>query len=159
MQLVLTRNYSFSSAMIRARMSFSKKRLEHWSHAILLLDDGITCIDSTFKLGGVRERPFAEAIHASRDWQIKRMPLVLPKPDAALGRAKALVGRPYDLRNVFGWAVGSRDWDDSGSEYCFEFLALVIEAGSEYRFPSHQRVSGYDLQQAAEHLVSVYGRV
>lgn len=154
MELLLTRSWSITSFLIRLRLTLSKKRIEPWSHAILVLDDGVNCIDSTFKLNGVRPRPLAEALHGIHPRQMKRHPLALPKADEALAVAKSLIGRPYDTRNVFGWGIGSREWDDAGGEYCFEFLARVIEAGSNYRFPSLQRVSGRDLEQAALHLVS-----
>lgn len=154
MELILTRNYGLSSLLIRARLSFSKKRIEPWSHAIFGLPGGEDCIDSTFKLGGVRRRPLKEALKGCFSWQVKRLPLVLPYPQAALVEVGRLEGKPYDLRNAFGWAVGSRDWDDTSAEYCFEVLARIIEAGSDYRFPSLQRVSGRDLEQAALALVS-----
>jgi hypothetical protein len=150
-QFYLTRSNTFASAVIRARMSFSKKRLERWSHGLVLLPSR-GCIDSTFKLGGVVERPLQDALKGTHPQQRRLLTVNLPREEQALQWGLDQREKPYDTRAVFGWGIGDRDWHDPAAWFCFEFIAAWIEAGSDYRFPDLRRVSGGDLEEAVRFL-------
>ena len=55
----------------------------------------------------------------------------------------------YDWRAIWGFAGGSREWNDDFSWFCFELIAAQIELGSAYRFPNRNRVTGKDLIEAS----------
>lgn len=137
---VLTRSHSLSSFAIRARLG------ERWSHALVPLSP-VHCIDSTFKAGGVRKRLMTEAMaHAS-----SRLYLHCPldREIEAQDWLESQVGTGYDWRAIWGFAGGSREWNDDFSWFCFELIAAQIELGSAYRFPNRNRVTGKDLIEAS----------
>ena len=137
---VLTRSRSLSSLAIRARLG------EPWSHALVPASP-VRCIDATFKAGGVRSRPMVDAMaHASA-----RMYLHLPldREREAQDWLESQVGKGYDWRAIWGFAGGSREWNDDFAWFCFELVAGAVELGSAYRFPNRNRVTGKDLIEAS----------
>lgn len=139
MIFAVTRANSLASLAIRARL------WEPWSHALVV--EGDWAIDSTFKLGGVRRRELTQATHGASaiDWALA------PLPYEARAREWLYhqIGRDYDWRPILGWVGGGRDWRDPYAWFCFELVAGMIEAGSEYRFVDMERVTGVDLLRAA----------
>ncbi len=137
MRFGLARSMTPTSLLIQARL------WEPWSHAFVM--DGVRVIDSTFKHGGVRRRDGV-------DGAVLEVHCPLPREDAARVFLAQQVGKPYDWRAVWGWAWAGRDWHDDFAWFCFELVAGAIEAGSDYRFPNLNRVTGTDLQMAAADL-------
>lgn len=137
---ILTRSHSVGSLAIRTRL------WEPWSHGLVPISP-VTCIDATFKAGGVRKRPMVAAIGESS----ARLYLDLPLDREALASdfLHEQLGQDYDWRPIWGWVGGGRDWNDDYAWFCFELIAAAIEAGSSYRFKNRNRVTGNDLIEAS----------
>lgn len=49
----------------------------------------------------------------------------------------ATSGRPYDWRAIVSFAFGERDWRETDSWFCSEFVALVLEKTNLVKFPAN----------------------
>lgn len=147
MKVVLTRSLSISSLLIRARLSIARRRIERWSHALVLLDDGAV-IDSTFKAGGVRLRTFAAAMrHAKKSVAID---IQLRDEAAAAAWLRAQIGKPYDWRACWGIAISSREWRDEFAWFCFELVAGAASAGGRDVDTDASLITGGDILELAQ---------
>lgn len=141
MQVLLVRAHTLGSLAIRARL------WENWSHAAVISYPGWV-IDSTFKAGGVRQRPIADVLKHASAYKVIHLPV--PDEHAALEFLKDQVGKPYDWRAILGWATSDRDWADDSAWFCFELVAAAAKAGGLDKWKDLKRVSGWQLEQAAK---------
>lgn len=139
MNVILTRSSSLSSLAIQARL------WERWSHGLVSISP-VHCIDSTFKAGGVRKRTMVEALGPASSQLYLTIPLARERE--ARDWLESQIGTYYDWRAIWGFAGGSREWNDDYSWFCFELIAAAIELGSDYRFSNRNRVTGNDLIEA-----------
>jgi uncharacterized protein YycO len=141
MRVILVRSRSLGSVLIRARL------WENWSHAAVLLQNG-DIIDATFKAGGVRRRKLDDVLKHASDFRIITLPI--PDPVAAASFLHAQIGKPYDWRAILGWATSDREWADDSAWFCFELVAAAAQAGGLHAWNDLKRVSGWQLEQAAQ---------
>lgn len=143
MNVILTRSNSLGSLAIQARL------WERWSHGLVSITP-VHCIDSTFKAGGVRRRTMVEALGPASSQLYLTIPLARERE--ARDWLESQIGTGYDWRAIWGFAGGSREWNDDYSWFCFELIAAAIELGSDYRFQNRNRVTGNDLIAASKTL-------
>ncbi len=127
----------------RSAMSLPIREATHsrWSHTgiIEVADDGVFVLEA---IAPVSRTPFAKWKARGEGGVVKVLRLKEMDPKgaaAALAYAKALVGKPYDLR--FGWG------DDA--LYCSELVVKAIESGTGVRVGHFDRLDALDLSKAS----------
>ena len=155
MQFILTRAHSVSSFAIRARLTARRlaagdRITEQWSHAAsLLMFDPSEVVDTTFMLGGVVRRSLAEVVRPASAQLVVDCPL--PNEGAATAFLLDQLGKDYDWRSGWGFAIGNAAWYDPSDWFCFELVAAQMRAGG-LRLPfmeNLERVTAVDLLRAA----------
>lgn len=145
MKVILTRSNSISSWLIRIRLSIARRRWERWSHALVVLEDGV--IQSTFKAGGVRKGRLQDVLkHAS---VANVLTIDLRDEAAAASWLLAQVGKPYDWRACWGLAISSREWRDDYAWFCFELVAGAALAGGREVSTDASLITAHDLVDLA----------
>lgn len=128
-RVLYVRNHHWSTPVLRAAM------WSPWSHCAIVLADGQTVIDATFK-NGVKARALAPIIagaslHDFRD-------IDCPDPQAAYDFLFAQIGKPYDTWGVAGVGL-HRDWQAEDAWFCSELVEAALAAGGNQRFVNHPR--------------------
>ncbi len=125
MRLIFSRKRSLGSLLIRF---FCWSR---WSHVSIVESDEFV-IDATFQHGGVRHRGLAVLLRESSAHQ--EVTVDVPDEAAALGFARAQVGRPYDWTALVGHVLRSGRWPDPDAWFCSELVEASLLAGGLMRF-------------------------
>ena len=155
MQFILTRAHSASSFAIRARLTARRwargdRVTEQWSHAAsLLIFSPSEVVDTTFMLGGVVRRPLADVVRPSSEQLVVDCPL--PNEGAATAFLLEQLGKDYDWRSGWGFAIGNAAWYDPSDWFCFELVAAQMRAGGLVLpfMENLERVTAVDLLRAA----------
>lgn len=150
MRIALTRSNTISSWLIRLRLSIARRRIERWSHAMVVIETvgGGIVVDSTFKAGGVRMRRLDDALrHASA---VQFVDIRLPHEGAARSWLTDQIGKPYDWRACWGLAISDREWRDDFAWFCFELVAGAALAGGREVETDASRITGRDLLELNE---------
>lgn len=100
--------------------------LGDFSHCSVVIEDpfdGDYIIESLYTKGGVVRTSLEEAEGRSSNFEY--LDLACPDPAAGAAFAESLVGLPYDLSGVFGFAFRERDWQRDDAWYCSEKCAAI----------------------------------
>lgn len=156
MRFVVTSAKSASSVAIRTRLTLRRWArgeavVERWSHAASILDPvSREVVDSTFMLGGVARRTLLDVLAPASLCEFVDCPL----PDEDAGRHFLLeqVGKDYDWRSGWGFAIGNAAWYDPADWFCFELVAAQMWAGGLRPdfLANLERVTALDLLRAAK---------
>jgi uncharacterized protein YycO len=117
MRVLLCRSPRLGSWLIRL-LTWSD-----WSHSGIVVG-GDQVIEATWPR--VRITPLAEVLAAHPIYEVVDLPC--PDPGAALHAALGQVGKPYDVKALFGFLV-HRDWQEEGHWFCSELVAWCAQQG------------------------------
>lgn len=98
------------------------------SHATTLVAPGWV-IDARLQ-GGVQRRPIAYLAGAKVRWL--RVPATESQVQATIKALESQIGKPYDWRDIVGFAIPqafTRDWNDERAWICSELQAWAEEKG------------------------------
>ena len=109
-----------------------------WSHVGIV--DGPNVVEAYFPY--VRVSKLSDVIRAHSRVAFKD--LFCKNNQAALNAAISQIGKPYDMKALFGLPF-NRNWQDDDSWYCSEIIAWAILQGGTTYFPDIHRVTPRDL--------------
>lgn len=100
-----------------------------FSHVEFVLDDGTTLGARTDHNPGVQIRPINYAKFSNEERY--NIPVTDEQKAIIMAFAHAQVGKPYDVKDIFG-IFTHRDWRDDGSWICSELVTAAFEKGGVY---------------------------
>jgi len=96
-----------------------------WSHCVLVAPDGVSTVEARWPRV---TRSTVEAVRKDNGI-VAMVDLPCPYPDTAFNWACTQVGKPYDLRAIFGFIL-HREWRDDSRWFCSEFVAAAFDAAA-----------------------------
>jgi uncharacterized protein YycO len=93
----------------------------HWSHCALYDPETDTVIEATWP-HGVVETPLHEFCMRAEEVAFREFDCDLQTADRALALARSQIGKPYDVRWIFGYLLHRPDWQSLLQWVCSELI-------------------------------------